>query len=92
LKDIGELAEKWEGFPPPEKRLAGAIIGGPLLMIGCFWLGWTGEYSHIPWYVPMLSTIFIGCGVNLVFSSFLVSGLLSFSNCWTLISPTELHD
>ncbi|KAF9788500.1 MFS general substrate transporter [Thelephora terrestris] len=70
LRDLDELAKKWEGFPPPENRLSGAIIGGPLLMIGCFWLGWTGEYSIIPWYVPMLSTIFIGCGVNLVFAAF----------------------
>ncbi|KAF9648346.1 MFS general substrate transporter [Thelephora ganbajun] len=71
LRNIGELAKEWEGFPPPEKRLTGAIIAGPLLVIGCFWLGWTGEYSHIPWYVPMLSTILIGCAVNMVFASFL---------------------
>ena len=70
---MGELAEKWGGFPPPENQLAGAIIAGPLLVVGCFWLGWTGEYDHIPWYVPMLSTVPIGCAVNLVFASLLVS-------------------
>jgi len=72
-RDMGKLAEKWEGFPPPEYQLSGAIIGGPLLVIGCFWLGWTGEYSHIPWYVPMLSVIPIGCAVNLICTSFLAS-------------------
>lgn len=70
-RDMDLLVQKWEGFPPPESRLVGAIIAGPLLVVGCFWLGWTGEYSYIPWYVPMLSTVAIGCAVDLVFASFL---------------------
>jgi len=85
------LAEKWEGFPPPENRLVGAIIAGPLLVVGCFWLGWTGEYTRIPWYVPMLSTIPIGCAVNLVFASILVSDPLSLLKP-TLTSSLELLD
>ena len=88
---MGELAEKWEGFPPPEARLPGAILAGPLLVIGCFWLGWTGEYSYIPWYVPMLSTIPIGCAVNLMFASLVVSHLFSFVEP-VFILPPELPD
>ncbi|KAF8342000.1 MFS general substrate transporter [Cantharellus anzutake] len=65
------LAPLWQGFPPPEERLDAAIIGGPLLVIGIFWLGWTGEYSSIPWYVPALSTIPIGMAINLSFVSLL---------------------
>ena len=70
---MGELAEKWEGFPPPETRLTGAIIAGPLMVVGWLWLGWSGEYGHISWYVPMLATIPIGCATALVFASLLVS-------------------
>jgi len=88
---MSELAQKWEGFPPPENQLAGAIIAGPLLVVGCFWLGWTGEYGHIPWYVPMLSTVPIGCAVNLMFISFLVS--YSFSSVGLVFTPSaELLD
>ena len=67
-----ELIKKWKGFPPPEHRLFGAMIGSPVLVIGIFWLGWTGQYASIPWYVPALSTIFVGAGINLIFISFLV--------------------
>jgi len=88
---MSELTEKWEGFPPPEARLPGAILAGPLLVIGCFWLGWTGEYSYIPWYVPMLSTIPIGCAVNLMFASLLVSYPYSFVEL-VLIPYPELPD
>jgi DHA1 family multidrug resistance protein-like MFS transporter len=66
------LIQRWRGFPPPEERLFGAMLAGPCLVIGAFWLGWTGEYANIPWYVPALSTILIGISVNLVFISFLV--------------------
>ena len=67
-----ELIKKWKGFPPPENRLFGAMIGSPILVVGIFWLGWTGQYTNIPWYVPALSTIFLGAGISLIFMSFLV--------------------
>lgn len=67
------LIKKWKGFPPPEERLFGAMIGGPCLVIGIFWLGWTGQYPSIPWYVPGISTIFVGISISLIFMSFLVS-------------------
>jgi hypothetical protein len=67
-----ELIKKWKGFPPPEQRLFGAMIGSPLLVVGIFWLGWTGQYPSIPWYVPAMSTILLGTGISLIFMSFLV--------------------
>lgn len=72
-KQYPQLLVKWRGFPPPEQRLFGAMIGAPLLVIGCFWLGWTGHYSSIHWIAPALATIPIGMSVALVFNSFLVS-------------------
>jgi len=68
-----ELIKKWRGFPPPEQRLFGAMIGSPCLVIGIFWLGWTGQYTSVHWYIPALSTIFIGMSISLIFISFLVS-------------------
>ena len=67
-----ELIKKWKGFPPPEKRLRSAMVGAPLLVISIFWLGWTGEYASIPWYVPGLSTIPLGAGISLIFITILV--------------------
>ncbi|KAG6826910.1 hypothetical protein H0H92_013935 [Tricholoma furcatifolium] len=66
-----QLIEKWRGFPPPEQRLFGGMIGGPGLVVGAFWLGWTGQYPSIPWYVPALSTIPIGMSISLIFMSFM---------------------
>jgi hypothetical protein len=68
-----EVIRKWKDFPPPENRLYGAMVGGPCLVVGIFWLGWTGNYSAVPWYVPALSTILIGASISLVFISFSVS-------------------
>ena len=68
-----ELIKKWKGFPPPENRLFSAMIGSPTLVIGAFWLGWTGQYSSIPWYVPAISTVVVGAGISMIFMSFLVS-------------------
>jgi hypothetical protein len=68
-----EVINKWQGFPPPENRLYGALVGGPCLITGIFWLGWAGEYPSVPWYIPALSTIPIGASITLVFISFSVS-------------------
>ena len=62
-----KLIKKWKGFPPPENTLIGAMIGSPTLVIGIFWLGWTGQYANIPWYVPALGTIVLGGGMALIF-------------------------
>lgn len=66
-----QLIKRWKGFPPPEERLYGAMLGSSLLVIGIFWLGWTGQYASVPWYVPGLSTIAIGAAIALIFVSFL---------------------
>lgn len=65
-----ELVKKWRGVPPPEERLYGAMIAAPTMVIASFWLGWTGEYASIPWYVPAISLIFIGLAIALIFVSF----------------------
>ncbi|KWU42925.1 MFS general substrate transporter, partial [Rhodotorula sp. JG-1b] len=66
-----ELLRKWHGHPPPEHRLFGAMLAGPFLIVGIFWLGWTGNYPSIHWAVPAVATIFIGMSFTLVFISFL---------------------
>ncbi|ESK97755.1 mfs multidrug [Moniliophthora roreri MCA 2997] len=65
------LVVKWRGFPPPEQRLFGAMIGAPALVVGAFWLGWTGEYASVHWAAPAVSTVFVGMGICLIFISFL---------------------
>lgn len=80
-----QLIQKWRGFPPPEDRLYGAMLGSPVLVIGIFWLGWTGEYASVPWYVPAISTIFIGAGISLIFMSFLVCSLYKGTNQRSLL-------
>jgi len=60
------------------------MLGGPVLAIGIFWLGWSGNYESVPWWVPGLSTILIGLSITLIFISFIVrlipSSLLLTSN------------
>ncbi|KIY53154.1 MFS general substrate transporter [Fistulina hepatica ATCC 64428] len=64
-----QLVVKWKGFPPPEERLFAGMIGGPVLVIGIFWLGWTGNYPSVSWVAPAVSTIFIGASIALIFMS-----------------------
>jgi hypothetical protein len=65
------LIKQWRGFPPPEERLIGGMVGGVAFVVGIFWLGWTGEYTSVPWYVPALSAIVLGMSVCMIFISFL---------------------
>ncbi|KAJ3535277.1 hypothetical protein NMY22_g6556 [Coprinellus aureogranulatus] len=65
------LIRKWKGFPPPEKRLHSAMIGSPVLVIGCFWLGWSGNYASVHWAAPAVATIVVGLGISLIFMGFL---------------------
>ncbi|KAK7021666.1 major facilitator superfamily domain-containing protein [Favolaschia claudopus] len=65
------LIETWRGFPPPEERLLATMIGGCLFPIAILWLGWSGQYSSVPWYVPALATIFVGIGISTIFIGFL---------------------
>lgn len=59
-RPLKTLVPQWHGNPPCEIHLKGAMLAGPFLVIGIFWLGWTGAYESIPWWIPALSTIFIG--------------------------------
>jgi hypothetical protein len=52
------------------------MLGGPILAIGILWLGRSGHYESVPWWVPALSTIFIGLAITLIFISFIV-GIIS---------------
>ncbi|KAJ7690223.1 hypothetical protein B0H17DRAFT_936295, partial [Mycena rosella] len=65
------LIKTWRGFPPPEERLWGGMVGGCAFIIGIFWLGWTGAYPGVPWYVPALSTVLVGMSISAIFISFL---------------------
>jgi len=70
-KPYRHLTPKWRGTPPPEHRLYGAMFAGPSLAIGLFWIGWTGAFAAVPWYVPALATIPLGFSFSLIFLSFL---------------------
>jgi DHA1 family multidrug resistance protein-like MFS transporter len=72
LRPYPRLLKQWYGFPPAEERLYSAMLGGPVLAIGIFWLGWSGNYKSVPWWVPTLSTIPIGLAIVLIFISFIV--------------------
>ena len=72
LRMYPRLMVEWRGFPPPEMRLYSGMVGGPLLAISIFWLGWTGNYQSIPWCVPAFSTIPLGMSIALIFMSCLV--------------------
>jgi hypothetical protein len=52
------------------RRLPLAFIGGPLLAIGVFWLGWTSRPS-VPFCVPMLAGVPFGAGFVLIFMALL---------------------
>jgi DHA1 family multidrug resistance protein-like MFS transporter len=66
------LIVRWRGFPPPEARLPGAMLAAPALVVGCLWLGWTGQYADVHWAAPALATVLVGFAISLVFMSFLV--------------------
>ncbi|KAF8466800.1 MFS polyamine transporter [Russula ochroleuca] len=69
LRPYPRLLREWRGFPPPENRLPPSMIAGPVLVIGTLWLGWTGNYASIPWYVPAMGSILVGMSIILVFIS-----------------------
>lgn len=51
---------------PPERRLEMACVGGPMIVIGFFWFGWT-SYPSISFWAPMMAGSFLGCSVILIF-------------------------
>jgi hypothetical protein len=68
-----ELTREWRGFPPPESRLIGAMVGAPTLVLALLWVGWLGAFRVIPWYVPALGLISLGMAISSSFISVLVS-------------------
>ena len=52
------------------RRLPLACIGGPLYVVGLFWLGWSAK-SDVHWIVPVLSGIPFGLGFLLIFAAML---------------------
>ncbi|KAJ7461146.1 MFS polyamine transporter [Mycena latifolia] len=65
------LIKTWRGFPPPEERLWAGMVGGCAFVVGIFWLGWSGNYASVPWYVPAISTVLVGLSISSIFISFL---------------------
>lgn len=55
------------GGSEPEYRLPPAMAGGPLVVIGLLWFGWT-TYRSVHWIVPIIGSAPFGTGVILVFS------------------------
>lgn len=82
-REINKIIPKWKGFPPAELRLYTGMYGSVILVISTFWLGWTGAFASIPWWVPGISTIFLGMAISAIFTSLIVSWYLFFffSNC-----------
>ncbi|KIW95082.1 uncharacterized protein Z519_03665 [Cladophialophora bantiana CBS 173.52] len=52
--------------PTPEDRLPPMIAGSFVLPIGLFWFAWTSDPS-ISWVAQVLSGLFIGAGIILIF-------------------------
>ncbi|KAJ5042450.1 uncharacterized protein L3040_004998 [Drepanopeziza brunnea f. sp. 'multigermtubi'] len=50
----------------PESRLPPVMIGSVLLPAGLFWFAWPSDPS-ISWVLQVISGVFIGCGIYLVF-------------------------
>ncbi|KAF9070243.1 major facilitator superfamily domain-containing protein [Rhodocollybia butyracea] len=69
---VNKVIPKWKGFPPAEMRLQGAMIGSIMLVVGIFWLGWTGNYASVPWWVPALGAVLVGMGISAIFISLIV--------------------
>ncbi|CAH7667894.1 major facilitator superfamily domain-containing protein [Phakopsora pachyrhizi] len=82
IRPIKELSIKWHGHPPCEIQLRGSMAAGPFLVAGIFWLGWSGAYRAVPWFVPALATIFLGISFTLLFissQSYLIEVYLMYS-------------
>ena len=91
MRDYHDIVKTWKGFPPPEKRLPPAMVCAPALVVGIFWLGWTGEYGSIHWIVPVLSAVLVGFGVSGVFMAFLVRSFFLYHPFYAvLINDVEL--
>ncbi|KAJ5260993.1 hypothetical protein N7478_011588 [Penicillium angulare] len=50
----------------PEERLVPMMFGSILMPAGMFWFAWTSN-PHITWVPQVVSGVFIGCGILLIF-------------------------
>lgn len=50
----------------PEQKLAGFVVGAPVLALGLWWFAWTipPHVSNVPWIVSMLPLFLIGYATN----------------------------
>ncbi|KAF4436463.1 MFS general substrate transporter [Fusarium austroafricanum] len=55
----------------PERRLSGAVLGGVMMPISLFWLGWTAR-RDIHWIVPLLSGLLFGMSYTLILISYAI--------------------
>ncbi|KDQ13833.1 hypothetical protein BOTBODRAFT_188299 [Botryobasidium botryosum FD-172 SS1] len=61
------LMEEYSPNPvPPERRLAMACVGGPMIVVAFFWFGWT-SFPEISFWAPMMSASFLGCAIVFIF-------------------------
>ena len=66
---------KEHGRVLPEERLIPMIIGAFILPIGLFWFAWTSS-PNITWVPQVISGIFIGCGIYLIFIQYVAMSLI----------------
>lgn len=60
--------KEYNGFAPPETRLAPAMVGGIAIPIGLFWFAWTSG-PNVHWIVSIIAGAPFGFGMVLVFLS-----------------------
>lgn len=65
-KSYIKVAEKNDGFAPPEARLPPCILASFFIPIGLFWFAWT-NYTSIHWMASIAAGAPFGFGIVLVF-------------------------
>ncbi|KAF1963972.1 MFS general substrate transporter [Bimuria novae-zelandiae CBS 107.79] len=73
------------GIVVPEQRLIPMIIGGFFFPAGMFWFSWTSS-PNITWVPQVLSGIFIGAGVLMIF----LQGLNYIIDCYTMYANSAI--
>ncbi|KAL5414368.1 hypothetical protein PMIN06_002347 [Paraphaeosphaeria minitans] len=73
------------GVVVPEERLIPMIIGGFLFPAGMFWFAWTSS-PNITWVPQVLSGIFIGAGVLMIF----LQGLNYIIDCYLMYANSAI--
>lgn len=74
-----------DGVVVPEERLIPMMIGGFLFPAGMFWFAWTSS-PNITWVPQVLSGIFIGAGVLMIF----LQGMNYIIDCYTMYANSAI--